>query len=293
MQMTDSASDRRILVINPNSNDAVTRGLEGALAPPLARPGVAIDCRTLAEGPFGIQSQADVEQVALPLRRPRAARGGRRLCHRLLSDPRPPRLPRGDRPAGARHRRMRHPHRARPGRPVRRDRGGEPLDPAPPAGLAPDGGERRLAGERALEMTVAETASGTDTLARMIAVGRDLRDRDGAGVIVWAAPAWRSTARPGAGTRHPGHRPGPGRGGDGDRDRGGCLTSRGEHHAGLGGDAAVIARCGGWRAKSKIVSLPNRVSSRIARDDDHPSASPVSSATIFPFGSQIRVPPVR
>ncbi|KMO40066.1 Asp/Glu racemase, partial [Methylobacterium tarhaniae] len=39
-------------------------------------------------------------------------------------------------------------------------------------------------GERALEMTVAETASGTDTLARMIAIGRDLRDRDGAGAIV-------------------------------------------------------------------------------------------------------------
>lgn len=40
-------ADRRILVINPNSNDAVTRGLDHALAP-LARPGLAIYCRTLA-----------------------------------------------------------------------------------------------------------------------------------------------------------------------------------------------------------------------------------------------------
>jgi allantoin racemase len=46
------------------------------------------------------------------------------------------------------------------------------------------GVSERLAGERALEMSVAETASGPDTLARMIAVGRDLRDRDGAGAIV-------------------------------------------------------------------------------------------------------------
>ena len=56
------AERRQILI-----QEAVTRGLDHALAP-LARPGLAIDCRTLAEGPFGIQSQADVEQVALPLR---------------------------------------------------------------------------------------------------------------------------------------------------------------------------------------------------------------------------------
>ena len=42
----------------------------------------------------------------------------------------------------------------------------------------------RLAGERPLEMSVAETASGAGTLDRMIAVGRELRDRDGAGAIV-------------------------------------------------------------------------------------------------------------
>jgi Asp/Glu/hydantoin racemase len=42
----------------------------------------------------------------------------------------------------------------------------------------------RLAGERPLNMTVAETASGHDTLERMIKVGRALKDEDGANTIV-------------------------------------------------------------------------------------------------------------
>jgi Asp/Glu/hydantoin racemase len=42
----------------------------------------------------------------------------------------------------------------------------------------------RLAGERPLDMSVAETASGAGTLARMVAVGRELKEKDGADVIV-------------------------------------------------------------------------------------------------------------
>jgi allantoin racemase len=42
----------------------------------------------------------------------------------------------------------------------------------------------RLAGERPLDMSVAETASGAGTLARMVEVGRELRDHDGADVVV-------------------------------------------------------------------------------------------------------------
>jgi allantoin racemase len=42
----------------------------------------------------------------------------------------------------------------------------------------------RLAGERPLNMSVAETASGEGTLARMIEVGHELRDEDGANAIV-------------------------------------------------------------------------------------------------------------
>ena len=42
----------------------------------------------------------------------------------------------------------------------------------------------RLAGERPLEMSVAETASGDGTLSRMIEVGRALKDQDGANTVV-------------------------------------------------------------------------------------------------------------
>jgi Asp/Glu/hydantoin racemase len=42
----------------------------------------------------------------------------------------------------------------------------------------------RFAGERPLNMSVAETASGEKTLDRMIAVGTELRDKDGADVVV-------------------------------------------------------------------------------------------------------------
>jgi allantoin racemase len=42
----------------------------------------------------------------------------------------------------------------------------------------------RLAGERPLEISVAETAAGEGTLARMIEVGRALKEQDGAGAIV-------------------------------------------------------------------------------------------------------------
>ena len=60
-------SDRRILVINPNSNDAVTRGFSEHLRQLRVAGGPRIDCITLPQGPFGIESQADVEQVTLPL----------------------------------------------------------------------------------------------------------------------------------------------------------------------------------------------------------------------------------
>src|SRR3979411_2591784 len=62
-------SRQRILVINPNSNHVVTQGLEEALKPLGFEGGPEIVCETLAEGPYGIESQADVDGVAMPLRR--------------------------------------------------------------------------------------------------------------------------------------------------------------------------------------------------------------------------------
>jgi Asp/Glu/hydantoin racemase len=54
----------RILVINPNSNKAVTKAMDEALGPLRAAPDIAIECETLAEGPLGIESQRDVDAVA-------------------------------------------------------------------------------------------------------------------------------------------------------------------------------------------------------------------------------------
>src|SRR3954462_2142325 len=59
----------RIRVVNPNSNEAVTRGIDEALAPLRFADGPEIVCSTLAEGPFGIESQKDIESVTVPLRR--------------------------------------------------------------------------------------------------------------------------------------------------------------------------------------------------------------------------------
>jgi allantoin racemase len=173
-----------ILVINPNSNPAVTAGLDAALATLRLADGPSIRCTTLAEGPFGIESQKDVEQVTLPLRRmveqDNAADAFVIAC---FSDPglqvcreatrRPvfginecgvlTALARGDRfgiiailaTSVARHQRY-----------LRQ------------MGLTP-----RLAGERPLGLSVAESADD-GAFARMEAVGRELVEKDGADVVI-------------------------------------------------------------------------------------------------------------
>ena len=51
-----------ILVINPNSNEQVTSQLRDALADLASR--ASIECCTLTDGPFGIESDADVEAAS-------------------------------------------------------------------------------------------------------------------------------------------------------------------------------------------------------------------------------------
>lgn len=63
------SSRGRILVINPNSNHDVTDGFSQVLDPLRLPDGPDIACMTLAEGPFGIESQEHVDSVTLPLRR--------------------------------------------------------------------------------------------------------------------------------------------------------------------------------------------------------------------------------
>ena len=175
----------RILVINPNSNEAVTEGLRQAVKPLSYAEGPEIVCETLAEGPFGIETQEHVESVTLPLRRKvEAANDADAFVIACYSDP------------GL--------FVAREGtsRPVfgiaesgvltalaRADRFGviaikSRSIPRHIRYLRQMGLTDRLAGERPLEMSVAETASGDKTLDRMIQVGRELKEIDGAGAIV-------------------------------------------------------------------------------------------------------------
>jgi allantoin racemase len=57
----------RILVVNPNSTDAVTQGIDEAMAPLRFAGGPEIHCVTLAEGPPAVESQSDADGVILPL----------------------------------------------------------------------------------------------------------------------------------------------------------------------------------------------------------------------------------
>ena len=57
----------RILVINPNSTEAVTRDIDQAVEPLRMSGGPAIDCVTLKEGPPGIETQQHVDSVVQPL----------------------------------------------------------------------------------------------------------------------------------------------------------------------------------------------------------------------------------
>jgi allantoin racemase len=180
-------SDRRprIRVVNPNSNETVTRNLDLALAPLRFADGPEIVCSTLAEGPFGIEIQADVESVVMPLLRlVEADNSSDAFVIACYSDP---------------------------GLHVCREGTARPVFGIAECGvltaLARAGrfgviaiGQRsiarhlrylrqmalldRLAGERPLEMSVAETASGDKTLQRMVEVGKRLKDEDGAEAVV-------------------------------------------------------------------------------------------------------------
>ncbi len=58
---------QRILVINPNSTEAVTRGIDEACQPLRLQGGPGIDSVTLKEGPPGVETQQHVDGVVAPL----------------------------------------------------------------------------------------------------------------------------------------------------------------------------------------------------------------------------------
>jgi allantoin racemase len=187
----------RILVINPNSNPAVTQGLEEALKPLGFDGGPEVVCQSLAEGPFGIESQADVDGVALPLRK--LVEGDNSSAAFVIACYSDPGL---------------QVCREGTSRPVfgiaecgvltalaRAETFGviaiaQPSIPRHMRYLRQMGLTDRLAGERPLNMSVAETASGEGTLAKMIEIGRALRDEDGARAIVMGCAGMARHRRP-------------------------------------------------------------------------------------------------
>jgi Asp/Glu/hydantoin racemase len=174
----------RIRVINPNSNENVTRGIDEAVQSLRFPEGPEIVCSTLAEGPFGIETQEHVESVALPLRRMvESDNASEAFIIACYSDP------------GL------HVCREGTARPVfgiaecgvltalaRAERFGVIAIKQRSIArhiryLRQMGLMDRLAGERPLELSVAESASD-GTLPRMIEVGRALKEQDGANAIV-------------------------------------------------------------------------------------------------------------
>jgi allantoin racemase len=175
----------RIMVINPNSNRVVTAGLAEALKPLMFGDGPEIVCETLAEGPFGIESQADADSVVMPLKRfVESDTSSAAFVIACYSDP---------------------------GLHVCREATARPVLGIAECGvltaltraetfgviaiaqrsirrhlryLRQMGLTDRLAAERPLDMSVAETASGEGTLNKMILIGRALKEEDGAGAIV-------------------------------------------------------------------------------------------------------------
>jgi Asp/Glu/hydantoin racemase len=173
-----------IVVINPNSNEAVTAGLSEALEPFRFPGGPAIECLTLAEGPFGIESQVDADSVVLPL--VRSVRGrpdaaafviacysdpGIDSCRAVAAAPVFGIQESGLLTALARGDRVGIIAVAQPS--IRRHR----------LYMRRMGALDRVVAERSADMTVDESARGNRTLERLTEVGRALLE-DGADAIV-------------------------------------------------------------------------------------------------------------
>ncbi|MAW52114.1 MAG: Asp/Glu racemase [Geminicoccus sp.] len=173
-----------LIVINPNSSQSVTDGIDSAVEP-LRRFGVPIRCLTLAEGPPGIENQRQADLTIAPMLRLAAAQGDAAgyvvACY-------------GD-----------------PGLHALRDQTSLPVVGIQEASVmsALSLGQRfgvisilaasiprhmrafgamgvmdRLAGDRALGLGVLELADRATTLNAMIATGQRLRDEDGADVLI-------------------------------------------------------------------------------------------------------------
>lgn len=174
-----------LYVLNPNSSQTVTDGIAAALAP-LERFGIPIACLTNPDGPPGIESQAQADETVPQILAMAAAREAQAAGFVIACF--------GD-----------------PGVHALRDRTARPVLGIQEAAVASAltlgqrfgivailpasiprhlrslgamGVTGRLAGDRALGLGVADLADPARTEARLIEVGRALRDEDGADVLI-------------------------------------------------------------------------------------------------------------
>lgn len=175
-----------IVVINPNSTEAVTEAMSAALEPLRLPGGPKIECLTNADGPPGVESQSDVDLAAVQTREivARRANSASAFVIACYSDP------------GI------HACREATDKPVYGiaesgvlcamstvERFGVVaiLDKSIPRHLRyirTLGFESRLAGERALGLGVVELSNESATYGRLLETGKKLRDLDGAQAIV-------------------------------------------------------------------------------------------------------------
>jgi len=186
MAAKSGLSQDRILVINPNSTEAVTRGIDEACAPLRMPGGPAIDCVTLKAGPPGIETQQNVDGV-IPHLLSLVGKNEKRYSafviacysdpglHSLREATKKPVLGISEcgiltaltlgqkfgviailRQSIARHLRY----------------------------VGALGVDERLAGERPVGLRVVELSNARKTFERMVRVGAQLRDTDGADVLV-------------------------------------------------------------------------------------------------------------
>lgn len=175
-----------IVVINPNSTEAVTRAMSDALDGLRIPGGPEIECLTNPDGPPGVESQADADLAAVQVREivARRANSASAFVIACYSDP------------GI------HAAREATDKPVfgiaesgmlrAMSMGGnfgviailETSIPRHMRYIRALGLEARLAGERALGLGVVELSDEGRAFARLVQTGSELRDKDGAQVVV-------------------------------------------------------------------------------------------------------------
>jgi Asp/Glu/hydantoin racemase len=173
-----------ILVLNPNCSPAVTASMDAALDVVRTQGGPEILCETLAEGPPGIETQEHVEGVVLPLVRHFERRPADAYVIGCFSDP----------GLALARENLRRPvlgiaesafrmavglgHRFG----IVAIRSGS--IPRHLRNLRALGLENRLAGDRPLNIGVSAMLDGERVVDRIVEVGTELRDRDGADVLI-------------------------------------------------------------------------------------------------------------